>query len=114
MMTNILSVDTTFAAAAMTCASSGRPPTSCSTLGRFDLRRVPLPAAMMAIAKSEVCIADDCLRGLIIAGYLKSNGSPPPLRTVKNDAVKFLCEPRRVVTDHIPFIDKVAHDTFDA
>src|SRR5262245_27609892 len=34
----------------MTCANSGLPPTSCNTLGSLDFRRVPLPAAMMAIA----------------------------------------------------------------
>src|SRR5579862_961343 len=40
---------TTCAATAMTCASSGRPPISCRTFARFDLSRVPLPAAMMTI-----------------------------------------------------------------
>src|ERR1700676_3749123 len=34
----------------MTWANNGLPPTSCRTLGCFDLRRVPLPAAMIAIA----------------------------------------------------------------
>src|SRR5580700_11756257 len=42
--------ETTRVAAAMTWASSGLPPTSCSTLGNCDLRRVPLPAARMATA----------------------------------------------------------------
>src|ERR1700687_2731814 len=37
-------------AAAITCASRGLPPTWCSTLGSFDLSRVPLPAAMIATA----------------------------------------------------------------
>src|SRR2546423_15615606 len=37
-------------AAAITCASSGFPPTSCNPLGSCDFSRVPLPAAMMAIA----------------------------------------------------------------
>src|SRR5207245_2389099 len=37
-------------AAAITCASSGLPPTSCNTFGCFDFSRVPLPAAMIAIA----------------------------------------------------------------
>src|SRR5713101_5438163 len=41
---------TTSFAAAITCASRGFPPTSCKTLGCFDLSRVPLPAAMMAMA----------------------------------------------------------------
>src|SRR6187551_3496943 len=41
---------TTCAALAMTCRSRALPPISCSTLGRFDLSRVPLPAAMMRIA----------------------------------------------------------------
>src|SRR5579859_6194710 len=36
----------------MTCASSDWPPISCSTLARRDLRRVPLPAAMITMAKS--------------------------------------------------------------
>ena len=36
-------------AAAITWASSGLPPTSCSTLGCLDFSRVPLPAARMAI-----------------------------------------------------------------
>src|SRR5581483_9362919 len=31
-------------------ASSGLPPTSCNTFGCLDLRRVPLPAAIIAIA----------------------------------------------------------------
>src|SRR5713226_644048 len=34
----------------MTYASSGLPPTSCSTLGCLDFSLVPLPAAMMAMA----------------------------------------------------------------
>ena len=37
-------------AAAITCASNGLPPTSCSTLGCLDFSRVPLPAAMIAMA----------------------------------------------------------------
>lgn len=37
----------------MTWANWGLPPTSCRTLGSFDLRRVPLPAAMMAMAVRE-------------------------------------------------------------
>src|SRR6185437_4828227 len=44
-------------AAAMTCSSSARPPTSCSTLGRLLLRRVPLPAAMMATANPVASMA---------------------------------------------------------
>jgi hypothetical protein len=35
----------------MTCSRRARPPTSCSTLGRLLLSRVPLPAAMIATAK---------------------------------------------------------------
>ncbi len=31
----------------MTWLSSGLPPTSCSTFGRRDFNRVPLPAAMI-------------------------------------------------------------------
>src|SRR5713226_450025 len=46
---------TTLAAAAITCASSGLPPTSCSTLGCLDFSRVPLPAAMMAMAMHGLC-----------------------------------------------------------
>src|SRR3989442_12284677 len=46
---------TTLAAAAITCANSGLPPTSCSTLGCLDFSRVPLPAAMMAIAMHGLC-----------------------------------------------------------
>src|SRR5579863_1070692 len=41
---------TTTFAAAITCASSGLPPTWCRTLGSLDLSRVPLPAAMMTMA----------------------------------------------------------------
>src|SRR5215813_6810063 len=48
----MFSGETTSAAARITCATSGLPPTSCKTLGRFDFSRVPFPAAMMAIAKS--------------------------------------------------------------
>src|SRR5437762_1054158 len=44
---------TTRVAAAITCASSGFPPTSCNTLGSCDFSRVPLPAAIMAIAISQ-------------------------------------------------------------
>jgi hypothetical protein len=49
---------TTLVAAAITCASKGLPPTSCSTLGYFDLSRVPLPAAMIATA----------MRGVLVVG----------------------------------------------
>src|SRR5215472_2501642 len=43
-------------AASITCARSARPPISCRTLGRRDLRRVPLPAAMMTTPKELVSI----------------------------------------------------------
>src|ERR1700675_2310273 len=46
---------TTFCALAMTCARIGLPPTSCRTLGCFDLSRVPLPAAMTAMAIRGGC-----------------------------------------------------------
>src|SRR6478752_10599520 len=42
---------TTCVPAAITCARSGLPPTSCSTFGYLDFSRVPLPAAIIAIAK---------------------------------------------------------------
>jgi hypothetical protein len=32
-------------------AAGSLPPASCSTLGSFDFSRVPIPAAMMAMAK---------------------------------------------------------------
>src|SRR6516165_7364874 len=50
MMAKMLCGGTTRLAAATRCASSGWPAISCSTLGRCDLRRVPLPAARMAMA----------------------------------------------------------------
>src|SRR5579859_1432592 len=34
----------------MTCSRSALPPTSCNTLGNWDLSLVPLPAAIMAMA----------------------------------------------------------------
>src|SRR5581483_2742250 len=37
-------------AAAITCDNNDLPPTWCRTLGCFDFSRVPLPAAMIAIA----------------------------------------------------------------
>ena len=46
----IASAQATFLADAITWAKSGFPPTSCNTLGCFDLSRVPLPAAMIAMA----------------------------------------------------------------
>src|SRR2546422_11632521 len=46
---------TTLAAAAITCANRRLPPSSCSTLGCLDFSRVPLPAAMMAIAMHGLC-----------------------------------------------------------
>src|SRR5215472_7406016 len=55
--------ETTWSAAAITCASNGLPPTSCSTLGCFDFSRVPLPAAMIAIASlcefARLCLVSD-------------------------------------------------------
>src|SRR5580692_3203332 len=45
---------TTRVAAAITWANRGLPPTSCSTFGSCDLRRVPLPAAMIAMATRGV------------------------------------------------------------
>src|SRR5664279_3011121 len=50
MMAKIWDAGTTCVAAATTCPSSGFPAISCSTLGYFDFRRVPLPAARIAIA----------------------------------------------------------------
>src|SRR5579872_5369017 len=52
MMAKIFCAGTTCVAAATTCASSGLPPISCSTFGRRDFSRVPLPAARMAIANA--------------------------------------------------------------
>src|SRR5208283_1667212 len=49
-MANTSLAGTTRVAAAITCARSVLPPTSCSTFGSCDLSRVPLPAAMMATA----------------------------------------------------------------
>src|ERR1041384_8307125 len=43
----------TWAAAAITCRSNAAPPISCSTLGRCDRKRVPLPAAMIRAAKEQ-------------------------------------------------------------
>jgi hemin uptake protein HemP len=45
----------------MTCSSRARPPTSCRTLGRLLLSRVPLPAAMIATANAELNAALDRL-----------------------------------------------------
>src|ERR1041385_5444167 len=53
---------TTFEAAAITCASRGLPPTSCRTFGSLDLRRVPLPAAMMAMAVRGTVDVDFVIR----------------------------------------------------
>src|ERR1700678_2224007 len=50
MIAKISTGGTMCVAEAITCASSGLPPTSCSTLGNCDFSRVPLPAAMMAMA----------------------------------------------------------------
>src|ERR1700721_2249993 len=56
-----------WAAAAMTWLSSGFPPISWSTLGRRDLRRVPLPAAMMTTASSDFSPNSSLLtRGLVL------------------------------------------------
>src|SRR5882724_8368128 len=50
MMTKMSLGGTTLAAVAITWDRIGFPPTSCKTLGCFDFSRVPLPAAMMAMA----------------------------------------------------------------
>src|SRR5882672_7059777 len=50
MITTMSCAGTTFCAVAITCARIGLPPISCRTLGCFDLSRVPLPAAIIAIA----------------------------------------------------------------
>src|SRR6266481_5953017 len=50
MMTKISFAGTTLVAVAITCARIGLPPTSCRTLGCRDFSRVPLPAAMIAMA----------------------------------------------------------------
>src|SRR5580700_4884120 len=50
------SAETTVLAASMTWASRARPPISWRTLGRRDLRRVPLPAAMMTTPKELVSV----------------------------------------------------------
>lgn len=47
-------------AARTTWPSRGRPAIWCSTFGNFDLRRVPLPAARMAIAKLGFGMRDYC------------------------------------------------------
>src|SRR5271165_3659152 len=50
MMAKTFCGGTTWLAADTTCASSGFPAISCSTLGRRDFSRVPWPAARIAIA----------------------------------------------------------------
>src|SRR6202000_1991945 len=54
MMQKIWSARTTCLAAAITWRRRARPPISWRTLGRLLLSRVPLPAAMMAMAESGV------------------------------------------------------------
>src|SRR5271157_4864113 len=55
MITKMSSTGTTFFAVAITWARIGLPPISCSTLGCFDLSRVPLPAAIIAMAVRGRC-----------------------------------------------------------
>src|SRR5208282_3782175 len=55
MITKISRAGTTFSAVAITWARIGLPPISCRTLGCFDLSRVPLPAAIMAMAICGTC-----------------------------------------------------------
>src|ERR1700684_1284024 len=50
MITKMSFADAIFFAVAITCARMGLPPISCRTLGCVDLSRVPLPAAMIAMA----------------------------------------------------------------
>src|SRR5207302_9651066 len=70
---------TTFVAASMTWANSGFPPTSCKTLGCLDLSRVPLPAAMIAIAIRGAVVlleAEECfLEGDIGFQYTATLGA---------------------------------------
>src|ERR1700730_17796045 len=60
--------ETTFVAAAITWARSGFPPTSCRTFGCLDLRRVPLPAAIIAIATRGALL-------LVFAFDIRSNNT---------------------------------------
>src|ERR1700676_2887336 len=60
--------ETTFVAAAITWARSVFPPTSCRTFGCWDLRRVPLPAAIMAIATRGTLL-------LVFAFGIRSNNT---------------------------------------
>src|SRR5258707_1280853 len=55
MITKMSCAGTTFCAVAITCARIGLPPISCRTLGCLDLSRVPLPAAMIAMAICGGC-----------------------------------------------------------
>src|SRR5438552_11879134 len=59
MIAYISFAGTTRRAAAITCASRGLPPASWRTFGCLDFRRVPLPAAMMAIAVRGCAPAGD-------------------------------------------------------
>src|SRR5216684_4257722 len=60
MMTKMSRGDTTLAAVAITCARIDFPPTSCRTFGCLDFSRVPLPAAMMAMAtRGDRAVEDD-------------------------------------------------------
>src|ERR1035438_539705 len=58
MITKISGAGTTFFAVAITCARIGLPPISCRTLGCLDLSRVPLPAAIIAMAIRGRCGLD--------------------------------------------------------
>src|ERR1700722_19178693 len=73
---------TMVSAAAMTWRRRARPPISWRTLGRLLLRRVPFPAAMMAMAKSGVFIQRyglmfACANRKTLLGGVPSVSSPP-------------------------------------
>jgi len=53
-------------AAAITCANRGFPPTSCNTFGSCDLSRVPLPAAMMAMATRGAVVEETAFSDFFI------------------------------------------------
>src|SRR5580658_6859681 len=122
---------TTFCALAITWARIGLPPTSCKTLGCFDLSRVPFPAAMIAMAIRRGCAFDGEDADLVFAALAmlsnisrmrsadesrvasQSTTNGLPVRRLRHERHQVMCYPVRSVSRHFAFVQIIAEQRAD-
>src|SRR5580658_10322107 len=121
-ITKISFAGTTFCAAAITCARIGLPPTSCRTLGCFDLSRVPFPAAMIAMATRgrggfdaeafDLVFVAVCGAFAMLSQYTAPESTPYrlPVRSLRHQRHQVVRDAIGRVPRHLALIEIISQD----